>query len=148
MSAPAPPQSVVDRRIRSVLDVPLHQFLRVEVPVVEPGRAIVCVPGGAPQSNNVGFVHGGVLYALLDVVCYLALAPTLPETDNAVTHDVHVSVIRPARADEALEFEGRIVKAGRSLVFATSEARAGDKVIATATVTKSRVAIPPPSGRG
>lgn len=130
---------------RRSLGVPLHQFLGVELVKQEQGEAVARFQAGPNTMNYVGAMHGGVAYALLDVVCYLALAPLLKRGENAVTHDLHVSVLRPVLPGQEVELRGRVVQKGRSVVFCESESRVEGKVTATARVTKTLVAM---GGRG
>lgn len=130
---------------RRSLDVPLHRFLGVELVRQEAGEAVARFKAGPNTMNYVGAMHGGVAYALLDVVCYMALAPLLKRGENAVTHDLHVSVLRPVLPEQEVELRGRVVQKGRSLVFCESQAWAGGRLTATARVTKSLVRL---GGRG
>lgn len=135
------PGAVLQRRIEAVRQLALHRHLGLEIEAVEAGRARIRLPAGPAAANPMGVVHGGVLYALLDVACYLAAAPLMDGSEDAVTHDLHCSVLRPARADHNVVFEGRILRAGRSLIFGESTASAEGHTVARATVTKSRIAV-------
>ena len=124
---------------RGSLDVPLHIFLGLELVSQERGRAVARFSAGPNTMNYAGAMHGGIAYALLDVVCFLALLPMLARGEHAVTHDIHVSVLRPVLPDQEVELRGRVVQKGRSLAFCESEAWAGGKLTSTARVTKSLV---------
>lgn len=126
---------------RRSLDVPLHHFLGVELVGQEPGQAVARFQAGPNTLNYAGAMHGGVAYALLDAVCYMALAPLLRRGENAVTHDLHVSVLRPVLPGQEVELRGRVVQKGRSLVFCESQAWAAGRLAATARVTKSLVRL-------
>lgn len=89
--------------------------------------------------NPAGMLHGGILYAMMDVTAYLAVLPTLAADENAVSHDVHVSVLRPV-AENHVDLHARILRRGRGVIFVRIEARdAGGRTAATASVTKSVV---------
>lgn len=89
--------------------------------------------------NPAGILHGGILYAMMDVTAYLAVLPTLGEGENAVSHDVHVSVLRPV-ADDHVDLHAHILRRGRGVIFIRIEARdAAGRTAAAATVTKSVV---------
>lgn len=132
------------QRLARIVDLPLHRFLGVDVVSCGAEEAVLRLPASPSTINAGGVVHGGVLYALLDAVCYLALMPQLAADENAVTHDLHVSVLRPALTTQDVEFRGRVRQKGRSLVFADSEAWSGGKQVATARVTKTLVALTRP----
>ena len=84
-----------------------------------------------------GGTHGGALYALLDAVCMLALLPALPAGQHAVTHDLHVSMMRTVRPGARCDLEGQVVRIGRTLAFIEGVARVDGQVVASARVTKS-----------
>ena len=126
-------------RFERLADLPLHRFLGVEVVSCRPGEAVLRMPASPNTVNAGGVVHGGALYALLDAASYMALVHDLGEGENAVTHDLHVSVLRPAQVKADVEFRGRVRQKGRSLVFAEAEAWSEGRLVATARVTKSLV---------
>ena len=126
-------------RVRGVLDIPLHRFLDVALRDPADPAAGIVFPAGEAALNNVGMLHGGVVYALLDVAAYLALLPALRDGENAVTHDLSVSLVRPVSADAQVEVTGTVVRKGRAVAFLRSEARVDDVVVATAQVTKTVV---------
>ena len=123
-------------RVRAILDVPLHRHLGLTFDGHEPGVAHAHFDAGAAH-EAFGGIHGGVLYALLDAVCMLALLPTLPGGRHAVTHDLHVSMMRPVRPGALCRLEGRVARAGRTLAFIDGIARVDGQVVASARVTKS-----------
>lgn len=129
------------RSIREVLTVleshPLHRFVGVETIHAEQGRAHFGITIDNNTVNSRGAFHGGVLYTLCDMVCYAALMSELAEGEDAVTHDIHVSVMRAAKIGDRIHFQGRVIKHGRNLGFMESEAYLGEQLIARATVTKS-----------
>lgn len=133
-------RELLDRRVAAVLAIPLHRFLGVRLTQPDdPGRGLWLHVGG-DALNNADVLHGGVLTALLDVACYLAVLPHLGPGENAVTHDISASILRPVPAGTDLLVAGEVVRAGRSLVFARAEATVAGRLAATASVTKSRVA--------
>ncbi len=133
-----PPTSPCPRQ-QQVLEVALHRHLGLGLRHCAPGQASASFEVGA-QHLAFGGLHGGVLYALMDAVAMLALLTQLDPGRHAVTHDLHVSVMRSAAAGEQVVLDGRVVRLGRSLAFVDVAARVGDTTIATARITKSLVA--------
>jgi uncharacterized protein (TIGR00369 family) len=127
-------------RVRDELaSVPLHQFYGVEILALSPGHGRARLTVSDNTANVHGWLHGGVYYAVLDIVAYLGVVPLLEVGENAVTHDIHVSVLRPAERGQTLELVGVVRKRGRTLVFCESEAWIDGKLAASARVTKSFV---------
>lgn len=87
-----------------------------------------------------GGLHGGALYTLLDATCLLALLPLLGKSEHAVTHDLHVSVMRAAPVGSTVCITGRVVRRGKQLAFLEARAECDGKLVAAARVTKSIVA--------
>ena len=126
-------------RQQVILDVALHRHFGLEFEGCAEGQASASFVVG---SRHVAFggLHGGVLYALMDAVSMLALLTRLGPAQHAVTHDLHVSVMRGAAPGDRVVLEGRVARLGRSIAFVDAAARVGDTVIAAARVTKSPVA--------
>ena len=129
----------MERRLERVAGLPLHKFLGLELKMSAPGEAVVTMPPTENALNAAGVVHGGILYAILDAACYLALLPLMEDGQNAVTHDIHASVLRPAPLDQPVVFSGKVRKMGRSVVFCDSEARSGGRLVALGRVSKSLI---------
>lgn len=129
------------RSIRDVLSMveshPLHRYIGVETIHAEAGKAHFSVEIGINTVNSRGAFHGGVVYTLCDMACYAALMSELTDGEDAVTHDIHVSLMRGAKIGDRVRFDGKVIKRGRNLGFMEAAAYLGDQLIARATVTKS-----------
>ncbi len=124
-------------RARRALQVPLLQFLHAQP--LDPddltrGIGLTLSPAAL---NAVGAVHAGALATVLEVTAYLALVGQLAAKEEAVTHAFFASYVAPVPADAILESTGTVIRRGSSVAFVTAELRAGEQVLATATVTKS-----------
>lgn len=97
--------------------------------------------------NNATVLHGGIFTALLDEACYLAVLPHMGPGENAVTHDLAASILKPVKAGSLLSVRGEVVRLGRSTVFTRADATVDGSVAAFGTVTKSRVKAGPPPVR-
>jgi uncharacterized protein (TIGR00369 family) len=131
---------------RTLLDAmeafPLHRQFGLEVVTAADGACHARCAVGPAHLNLGGVVHGGVMYLLLDVVAYCAALTVLPEGVNATTHDLHASILRPTPGGAALDLRATVRKAGRTLYFIDVEATVGDRLVASARVTKSVVPLP------
>ncbi len=117
--------------------LPLHRYLGIGCIKATDGRAHFEIQVGEHSANPNGALHGGVVCTLCDVACYAALQNDLADDEDAVTHDIHVSVMRAARTGDTVRFEATVIKRGRSLAFVEAQAYCGDKLMASARVTKS-----------
>ena len=132
-------------RVAAVLAIPLHRFLGIALLDPQRPAAGLVLDAGEPVLNNAGMLHGGIVTALLDVACYLALLEHLGPGENAVTHDLSVSLIRPVSRDRQVHVAGSVVRRGRSIAFLRSAATVDGVVVATAQVTKTLVTTAPVS---
>ena len=124
-------------RLQKVLDHPLHKFLGVADITSDNGSGEIRITVTEELVNPAGLFHGGVVYVLSDVCAYAGLLSMLEDSEEAVTHDLHISVLRPAKLGDEVVFRSQIVKRGRQLCFLNVTASVNDKTIATVRVTKS-----------
>ena len=68
-----------------------------------------------------GNLQGGMLAALADAILGGVAASELPEDRYPVLAEMKVSILRPAPAGARLRATGRIVKAGRRVLFTEAE---------------------------
>lgn len=119
--------------------IPLHRFLGIRpIDPTSPAAGIVLPPTGAAV-NNASVVHGGIIAALLDVASYLAILPVLAPAQNAVTHDLKASLMRPVPHDAEVRLVGTVLRCGRTLAFLRADATVDGVLVATGQVTKSLV---------
>lgn len=74
-----------------------------------------------------------------DVCAYAALLSRMDDETEAVTHDIQVSVMRPAALGDIVTFSADVTKPGRRISFMDVRVTVADKLIATARVTKSMI---------
>lgn len=129
--------SALERLLPAMLDHPLHRAMGVERIDVDSDGARIDIVVGAGAVNPAGLFHGGIVYTVCDMACYAALLALLEEGENAATHDIHVSVLRAARAGDCVRFTGRVLRRTRNVAFLEAEARSNGELLARAAVTKS-----------
>jgi len=126
-------------RITPIQNLPLHISIGVQDITSDSGNGTLTAIVNQNALNPSGFYHGGLMYMLCDVCAYSGLLSALSQEEDAVTHDIHVSVLRPARLGDKVIYQSQIVKRGRTLCFIDVVAKCRDKLIATARITKSIV---------
>ncbi len=89
------------------------------------------------------YLHGGVLYAALDIASAYTLVPRLRRGIQEKTVDVALSMIRSAKVGETVEILADVEHLGRSSAFLRVVARReGDgKLLARGQVTKTFVEL-------
>jgi uncharacterized protein (TIGR00369 family) len=87
--------------------------------------------------NAAGALHGGVLGTVLDLAAYLSVIPTLGRGEQAVTHAISASYLSGSEVGETLVARGELLRRTRRLAFSSASVTSGERLIATASVTKS-----------
>lgn len=131
----------------AVLDLPFHKACELALDHFESGRARLAFAVNDFTGNPQGVLHGGILYALMDVACFFALCTQLQREQHAVSVEVNTSVLRAAKKDETVWLESQVDRVGRNLAAMRCEAYAEDaqgtrRLIATGSVTKAILAQP------
>lgn len=129
-------------RLQPLIDQPLHRLLGMHEVVSRDGAGHLAIEVSTLSSSPAGGLHGGVVYLLSDVCAMVGLLSRLPTDQHAVTHDIHVSVMRSAAMGDRVTFDSRITQLGRRLCFCEVVVQSGEKTLATARVTKSLIAAP------
>lgn len=71
------------------------------------------------HQNSLGVAHGGLLLTLLDMALGAAARSVVDKDKAVMTADMQAAFLAPARG--LLEANGRVVRAGRGLIFAEGE---------------------------
>ena len=96
------------------------------------GLAILEMTPTPDMANHAGFVHGGMISALADSAMGRSLRTVTPGVARAMSFDLKLSFITPARVGEKLLATGRVVHAGRRTMVAECRIEApGGRLVAT-----------------
>jgi len=128
----------VKEKIQAIKALPYHKSIGVKDIISESGNATLTAEVTENTLNPAGYYHGGIIYTLCDVCAYSGILSVLKPHEDAVTHDIHISVLRPARLGDQIIYKSNVVKQGRSLCFIDVEVTVLNKIIATARITKSK----------
>jgi uncharacterized protein (TIGR00369 family) len=110
--------------------IPFVTFCGIEALDVREGCTRLRLALRPEHANNLGIAHGGILCTLLDVA--LGTAARLRAGRPVVTLDMQTRFLSPGRG--VLVAEGRVTRAGRSVIFCEAEIRdAAGEPVASAT---------------
>ena len=110
--------------------IPFVRFCGIEALDVREGRTRLRLALAPEHANNLGIAHGGVICTLLDVA--LGTAARLAAGRPVLTLDMQTRFLAPGRG--VLTAEGRVTRAGRSVLFCEAEIRdAAGGLVASAT---------------
>ncbi|MHB8885431.1 MAG: PaaI family thioesterase [Methylovirgula sp.] len=107
------------------LEIPFARHCGITALSLDEGRTRLSLPLTEMSTNQFGVFHGGALLTLLDIAMGSAARVTIGAWVVAV--DMQTAFIAPGRSD--VIGEGRVIRAGRSLIFCEGEIRDKDGVL-------------------
>jgi uncharacterized protein (TIGR00369 family) len=111
-------------------EIPFAHLCGIEAVSVENGVTRLRVLLTPDHVNNFGVPHGGLIATLLDIA--MGTAARLAAGAPVMTLDMHVAFLGVGAG--ALTAEGRVIRAGRSILFTEAEARsANGRLVAKAS---------------
>jgi len=109
---------------------------------VAPGEVDVELPFRDDLTQQHGFLHAGVVAAIIDSACGYAALTLMPPDAAVLTSEYKVNLLSPAAGD-AIIARGRVLKAGRTLIVTRGDAFAlkggEEKLVATMLATMMAV---------
>lgn len=109
---------------------------------VEPGLVVLEIAHDDRLTQQHGFIHAGITTTMLDSACGYAAFSLMPADAGVLTVELKTSLLAPADG-ETFVFEGRVLKAGRTLSFCEGRAYAHkqgqERLIATMSATMMTV---------
>lgn len=116
-------------------DFPLGDFIGMTIDRPRAGTAIARASASGSLLNPHGFVHGGVVFTLVDTSMGAAVMSMLPEGQRCSTIECQVRFLRPV-VDADLMCETTVVKPGRRVFHLESRVKTADgQIVATGTGT-------------
>ncbi|HPP64195.1 MAG TPA: PaaI family thioesterase [Anaerolineales bacterium] len=115
MPAFSPSDPNFESRLRSSAGMQgLLSTLGAELGLVRAGEVHLTAPFDARFSQQDGFLHAGIVTALMDSACGYAAYSLMPADSRVLSVEFKVNLLSPARG-QRFRAEGRVVKAGRTL---------------------------------
>lgn len=90
---------------------------------VEPGEVDLELPFREDLTQQHGFIHAGILAAVLDSACGYAAFTLMPADAGVLSIEFKVNLLAPA-AGERILVRSRVVRAGRTISVCTADAYA------------------------
>ncbi|MFV2051694.1 PaaI family thioesterase [Aliiroseovarius sp. YM-037] len=86
---------------------------------VSPGRCVISAPIEPGFSQQHGFAHAGLTFALGDSAAGFAAFTLMPEDREVLTAEIKINLIAPAKG-QRLEAVGQVLKPGNRLITVES----------------------------
>lgn len=94
-----------------------------EMPEIAPGRCVLCAPIRPEVSQQQGFAHAALAFALGDSAGGYAAVTLQPKGGDVLTSEMKIHLLAPAQGAR-LVATGEVIKAGRRLVVVRAEVMA------------------------
>jgi uncharacterized protein (TIGR00369 family) len=94
-----------------------------ELVAVEPGYCAIALAPRPEISQQHGYVHAGVVGAIVDTAGGYAGYSLFPEDSSVLTVEFKLNLLAPAAGDRLIA-EGRVIKPGRTLAITQGEVHA------------------------
>ena len=134
-----------------ILAHPLHRACELAFVQAADGKAELTFQINDFCANPQGTLHGGILYALMDVSCFFAVGTLLPVTQHAVSVDVGTTLLRAGRRGDTVHLRSQVDRLGRTLAAMRVEAfvikDGEEKLLATGHVNKAIIDAPERTGK-
>ncbi|CFW97565.1 HotDog domain [Syntrophomonas zehnderi OL-4] len=125
-------KQLFDHIKHSIQTAPIYQLLGINMQRIESGFIEMTVKLGEIHTNALGIIQGGVIMTLADAAMGNAVR-TLGI--KGVTVDCSVSFPGAAQLGDTLIAQGKVIKAGKNLVFAQADVYTDDKLIGSSQAT-------------
>lgn len=113
------PVSLEERIAASFATQSMLARLGARLERVEHGHVVIALPASDGLLQQHGFVHGGAVMTIADSAAGYAALTMAPGCAEVLTIECKTNFLRPARG--ALQAEGRVIKAGRSVTVAEAD---------------------------
>lgn len=109
---------------------------------VSSGEVVIELPFREDLTQQHGFVHAGVITAIVDSACGYAALSLMPSDSGVLTVEYKANFLSPAKGSTFIA-TGRVVKSGRTLTVCSGEVVAVDggneKIVAIMLATMMRL---------
>lgn len=88
---------------------------------VDPGEVVIKLPYQASLTQQHGFLHAGVVTAIVDSTCGYAAFSLMPADGQVLSVEFKINLLAPAKGDELIA-TGKVIKPGRNLTVCHGDA--------------------------
>lgn len=132
-----------DERVRaSFAQQAIMKTIGARMTRVSPGEVVIELTFREDLTQQHGFVHAGVITAIVDSACGYAALSLMPPNSGVLTVEYKANFLSPAKGSTFIA-TGRVVKPGRTLTVCSGDVVAVDegkeKTVATMLATMMRL---------
>ncbi len=138
-----------EARVRaSFARLTLMQTLGARLRKVAPGEVAIDLPFRRDLTQQHGFLHAGIVTAIVDTACGYAAMSLMPVDSEVLTVEYKVNFVAPAKGSRMVA-RGRVTKPGRTLTICAGDvfAVSGGEEKLVATMLTTMMAVSESTGR-
>ena len=120
---PSPPADFEARIRASFAKQAFMQTLGASLESIEAGRVVIGLPFRADLTQQHGFLHAGVLAAVVDSACGYAALSLMPPRTAVLSVEFKLNLMKPATGSR-FRATGKVVRAGQTLTVCSGEVEA------------------------
>ncbi|MDD4802607.1 MAG: PaaI family thioesterase [Syntrophomonas sp.] len=121
---------------KSISETGFYNLLGLDLLLLSSGYTEFKVVPGPQHKNGIGLIQGGLMISIVDAAMGNAIR-TLGIVGATV--DISTSFTASAKVGDAILARGKVLKAGKSLIFTEGYVYAGDKLIGHSKATFKKV---------
>ncbi len=95
------------------------RLIGASLTLAEPGIAEVTLPFRSANTQQKGFVHGGIIGMIADTACGYAAYSLMPASASLVTAEYKINILAPGRG--GLVARAEVLKPGRTLTVSRAD---------------------------
>ncbi|MBO8158348.1 PaaI family thioesterase [Thermosyntropha sp.] len=122
--------------IKSIEETPFYRSLGLKLEKAGKGYVRLSVLPDENHLNPIGMVHGGLIMSIADAAMGNAIR-TLGS--RGVTADISVNFLSPPKKEKPVIAEGKVVKAGKNLIFTEAKVYSEGNLVAKSQAVFFRV---------
>lgn len=112
---------VISEKIRQSFDAQaMMHTIGARIDAIEPGQVSLSVPILPSCTQQAGYGHAALSFALGDTAAGYSALSVMPDEAEVLTSEIKINLIAPAKGDR-LVARGRVIKPGRRLVIVQSD---------------------------
>ena len=119
-------------------------MMGVSILRIAPGEVDLQLPYRADLCQQNGFLHAGVVTAVVDSACGYAALSMMPDGADVLSVEFKVNLLAPAKGT-LFEARGRVIKSGRTITVCSGElwAHDGEKRTCVSVMQATMMAMMP-----
>lgn len=125
-------EKLFDYLQKSIKETAFYNLLGLELQLLAPGYAEFRVISTSQHTNSIGLIHGGLIISVVDATMGNAIRSL---GMKGATVDISTSLMSTARLGDTIVARGKVLKAGKNLIFTEGQVYVGDILVADCKAT-------------